>query len=64
LSQNIKIVIYIEQKKKIFSNFYAILRSKNSKMSDRQKVQTDNRYRRNMSSDDVIQALSQMGVTR
>ena len=32
ITQNIKILVLIEQKKRIFSNFYSILRSKNAKI--------------------------------
>ena len=66
ITKNIKILVLIEQKKRIFSNFYSILRTKNTKIVERVKPQPEgyNRYRRNMSPEDVIQALSQMGVSR
>jgi len=57
----------LEKKKKIFSTFYDILRSKHVKIVERVRSQPEgyNRYRaRNMSNDDVIQALAQMGVGR
>ena len=66
IAKNIKILVLIEQKKKTFSNFYSVLRTKNAKIVERVKPQPEgyNRYRRNMAPEDVIQALAQMGVSR
>jgi NACalpha-BTF3-like transcription factor len=57
----------LEKKKKMFSTFYDMLRSKHVKIVERVRSQPEgyNRYRaRNMSNDDVVQALAQMGVGR
>ena len=58
----------LEKKKKLFSVFYDILRSKNAKILERQRAPQNEglgRYRsRNMNPEDVIHALAQMGVTR
>lgn len=58
----------LERKKKVLSNFYSILKSKQTKIVERVRAQQHegyNRFRgRNMSNEDVIQALAQMGVGR
>lgn len=61
-----KIVINLEKKKKLFSKFYEILKAKNTKIVERLRSHPpENRFRgRQMQVEDVIQALSQMGVSR
>lgn len=58
----------LEKKKKIFSKFYEVLKSKNIKIVERLRANTfDNhpRFRgRPMSIEDVMLALNQMGVSR
>ena len=67
LVQNVKIVVMMEKKKRMFSGFFEILKSKQAKIADRVRAhpEVENRYRgRNMSTEDVIHALDQMGVSR
>lgn len=63
---NMKIVILLEKKKKIFSRFYEIIRSKNVKIVERMKANpSEGRPRpRQMQVEGVVQALGQMGVSR
>lgn len=67
MTHNVKIIVMLE-KKKIFSKFYQILRTKNVKIIEkmnRPNPPSELRYRnRNMSNDDVINTLGQMGVSR
>ena len=57
----------MERKRKIFSNFFEIIRSKHAKIIERVRPNQDmpHRFRgRNMSHEDVVQSLAQSGIAR
>jgi hypothetical protein len=68
MDHNIKIVVMLEKKKKIFSGFFDILRSKQTKIVEKVRNQPQEggyRYRsRQMSLEDFVHAMGQMGVSR
>ena len=66
MAENVKIIVMLE-KKKFFSTFYEILRAKTVKIVEKNMRGNpiEMRYRgRNMSPEEVINALGQMGVSR